>query len=101
MINIQGLELFENSGAHDYEIEWININYVEAEIILKLKNSKNKSYDFYIKEFKYFNITHKEKWGKGKYICDSDLKQSDSDDLYVLEITLNSGDEITIQFTMN
>ena len=42
MINIQGLELFENSGAHDYEIEWININYVEAEIILKLKNSKNK-----------------------------------------------------------
>ncbi len=95
------LDVFKNSGAHDYEIGHITVNYEEEKIIFVLKTPENESCDFCVDQFNYFSITHKEAWGKGKYIYNSDLKEDADKGLYTLDILLNSGDQIIIEFAMD
>ncbi|WP_419505060.1 hypothetical protein [Allofournierella sp.] len=95
---MNSLSMATNSGLHDYELVDISINYNQANIFLRMKTPQGKQFLLTVENFVDFKITHTEKWGKGKYICSSDIKQSQTSRKSKLEIKLNSGDEIEICF---
>ena len=59
-----------------------------------MKSPKGVIYSFNINKFLSFNITHKEIWGEGIYVCSSDFQYDENNKEYMLEIILNSGDQI-------
>lgn len=91
------LERFLNSGLHDYEMVSIEVNYSKAQVSLLLREPQEGDKLYCIEKFSYFEISHKEPWGKGKYICSSDLYRKNNDE-WGCEIELNSGDIIKVEF---
>ncbi len=92
-----GLEKAKNSGLHDYEIVEIEVDYNNANIIMVYNSPDGKRYEFNIEKFITFTISHEEAWGKGKYVCSSEI-QLVNDNMYMLEIELNSGDRIIAKY---
>ena len=96
---MKSLSFFANSGAHDYELGEIQVDYAASTILLHLKNTAGESCTVCIENFKSVSITHTEKWGAGKYIYASELKRDAATGNVTLELLLNSGDEVVIVFT--
>lgn len=86
----------KKSGLHDYELLDIIIEYLNSVIQIKLNSPKNIQNTIIINNFISFNINHKEAWGKGNYICYSEIKKNS--DISMIEIELNSGDSIIIEY---
>lgn len=95
---MKDLSIAINSGLHDYEIADICVIYSQGRIVLNMKTPQGADFLLVINCFVSFKITHMENWGKGKYICSSDVKKEHSSSTTLLEIKLNSGDEIEIRF---
>lgn len=91
------LKKAQKSGLHDYEIVEIKVDYDKAHVIMNFKSPKGENYQFNIEKFLTFTISHAEAWGKGKYVCSSDI-QLFNNDVFVLEIELNSGDQIIVKY---
>ena len=92
----QNLKLFKNSNIHDYELLKINVNYLDSEINISFNTATKTNLNICIKNFMTFEISHKEPWGKGSYVCFSDLTYDKKQNLYIIEIELNSGDIMKI-----
>ena len=88
----------QNSGIHDYEVAEIQVNYTSACISICFKSPGGNGNKLIIQNFTTFEITHKEEWGKGKYVCASDITYDDVSKSYLLEIVLNSGDKIVVRY---
>lgn len=84
-----------NSGLHDYNFKGADINYISCIITISLESPRGENDQLIIKNFLVVQITHKEEWGKGSYICSSNV-QSTLPDEKMLEIELNSGDNIKV-----
>jgi len=88
----------QNSGLHDYEIVDIKVNYNNANITIMFNTPEGRKYELNIEKFISFTISHEEVWGKGKYVCSSDVRLV-NDNVYMLEIELNSGDRIITKYS--
>lgn len=84
-----------NSGLHDYNFKGTEIDYISCIITIRLESPQGVSDQLIIRDFLTVHITHKEEWGKGSYICSSNIQSTLSGES-VLEIELNSGDSIRI-----
>lgn len=95
---MESLSFFANSGAHDYELGEMRVDYAASTILLYLKSTVGEPCAVCIENFKSVSVTHTEKWGTGKYIYASELKREGSSGNVILELLLNSGDEVVIEF---
>ena len=86
----------KDSGLHDYELLLITVDYNHANVNMKFKDLKENTFEICIEKFWSFKIFHEEPWGKGKYVCSSDINYNNVVNAYSLEIELNSGDKIEV-----
>lgn len=95
------LELAKNSGLHDFEVMSLVVDYAKATIILNmvspLLNNTSSQISMCISNFISFSISRQEPWGSGKYIYSSDIQNMEVG-IYKLEIQLNSGDLIIVNY---
>lgn len=89
------IELLKNSYIHDYELKDIIVSYERYFIEIYLLSPKGENVLIEIPDFCSFKINREEKWGVGKYICSSEVNNNDNK--CIIEIELNSGDEILIE----
>lgn len=90
----------QKSALHDCELQKIEVDYVGAWVNLQLRSPKGQEKNLLVERFVSFEITHKEEWGKGKYVGFSDICFDSELGQYLLEIELNSGDHIKIYFDL-
>lgn len=95
---MKGLAEVKKSGLHDYEIVEIRVDYNKAVVNIYLKSPLGGNYELAIENFVSFEITHEERWGKGKYVCSSEIGYNEISKFYLLEIELNSGDQIIVKY---
>ncbi len=98
---MNGLELAKNSGLHDFEVLAFTIDYAKATIVLNMIspmiNNTSRQVSICITNFISISVSHQEPWGSGRYIYSSDI-QYVRDDSYRLEIQLNSGDLLVVDY---
>ena len=95
------LKKVKHSGIHDAELMSIAVDYNKAFLEIQLKTPEGEDYKICIEKFCLFEISHQEPWGKGTYVCSSEISYDESLDMYLLEIELNSGDKIMIKYVCN
>ena len=83
-----------NSKIADYEVGSISIDYANNHIALNLKSPKGVWDVLQFLNFEEITVTRTEPWGAGIYIAGSDLQYNGNE--MVVEIELNSGDQIRI-----
>lgn len=93
-------QLVQKSALHDCELQRIEVDYVGAWVNLQLRSPQGQEKNLLVERFVSFEITHKEEWGKGKYVGFSDICFDSELGQYLLEIELNSGDYIKICFDL-
>lgn len=86
----------KNSGMHDYKFEKIMVDYEKNIVYILFKDLSENACELIIKNMISIELTHEEKWGKGTYICYSNVLEDQN--ISILEFELNSGDQITIRF---
>lgn len=89
------IELFKNSYIHDYELKNVIVSYEKNFIEIYLLSPKGENVLIKIPDFCSFKINREEKWGSGKYISSSEVISNSKK--CIIEIELNSGDEILIE----
>lgn len=92
------LDFIKDSKLHDYEMDDIKIDYNSCTIILSFKTPSGNLCLLNINNFIVFYISHTEEWGMGKYVSSSNIEFDNISQIYDLEIQLNSGDIIFIQY---
>lgn len=90
----ESIQLFIDSGLHDYRLKDIKINYSTSVIVIKLADCKNDSKKIILKHLKSFTLNNNRDWGEGSYIVSSYAIVNDT--IITLEFQLNSGDECFI-----
>lgn len=93
---MKNIFLFENNALHDYEISQIIIDYPNGTITMNLFTDRGEAIEIVISNFTSVTFSKNEPWGKGKYIVSSNAVKTN--DEFILELQLNSGDECTIVF---
>lgn len=83
-----------DAGLHDYRLNDICISYYDSSVIFELETPRMEKCKLIIENFVSFSIEHKEPWGAGVYIFDSELLEESECNKILL--TLNSGDKILI-----
>ncbi len=95
------LELVKNSGLHDFELVSFTVDYTNATVILDavspLTNHVSRPTSICIHGFTSFSVSRWEPWGSGKYIFTSAIQKTGVD-TYRVELQLNSGDLILIDY---
>lgn len=89
----------EESQIADYEIGTLSVDYVRHTITIELKSPQNRLDILQIAHFEEVSITKKEPWGAGSYVASSAVEYCGEHT--VLEIELNSGDQIKITMKAN
>lgn len=92
------LNKVKHSGIHDDELISIAVDYNKALLEIQLRTPVGEDYKICIKKFCIFEISHQEPWGKGTYVCSSEISYDESTDRYLLEMELNSGDKIMVKY---
>lgn len=92
------IDVFKDSGLHDYEISDLVVNYSDEFVLLMLIGENGEQFFVKIDKFISFRISHIEEWGKGKYIYYSNLVRDYNNNIHSVEVQLNSGDEIQVDF---
>lgn len=82
---------------HDYNLLSLNIDNIDAEITIILKDPDGNDIKLIIEGFTELKMPRREPWEKGTYIASSDLRK-EKDKSYI-DIELNSGDTVNIEFT--
>lgn len=88
------LDKVANSALVDCQVAGIHVSYQKScvDILVILPSGKNDLLCF--DKFLDFSITNHQPWGKGYYICASDV--TPKADTFIVEIQLNSGDCISL-----
>lgn len=86
----------KNSGMHDYKFEKIMVDYEKNIVYMLFKDLSENACELIIENMISIELTHEEKWGKGIYICYSNVLEDQN--ISILEFELNSGDQISVKF---
>lgn len=89
------IDLFSKSKLHDYEIGAIHVDYPGSSLIMNVISPQGQHMALRIDRLSYLDISLCEPWGTGNYLAASEVTQTDG--YYLIELTLNSGDEILIK----
>ena len=85
------------SVLHDYELMSVNSVSRTAEITIELMTPDRKPAALTVSGMTSMSLTREESRGRGTYIASADM--TDDSKGHVLDIQLNSGDELIIAFT--
>lgn len=95
------LELVKDSGLHDFELVSLTVDYTNATVMIDtispITNHVSHPTHICIHGFTHFSVSRQEPWGSGKYIFASAIQKT-SVNTYRVEIQLNSGDLILIDY---
>lgn len=91
------VDIFSHSKLHDYELCSVSIDYVNKQIHIHVISPQGDLREIAVDGVISVQMSLTENWGKGKYIASTDIVQRN--EYTTIEVTLNSGDELTIQIT--
>jgi hypothetical protein len=87
---------FAESGLHDYELIKLSADYTRGEVSLEMKDPMGQPESLAVGGVVSVEMTRSQPWGAGSYIVSSDITENDG--IKLLEIQLNSGDEVRIEY---
>lgn len=88
----------KNSGMHDYKLEKITVDYERNIVSMLFQDLSENACELVMENMISIEMTHEEKWGKGTYICYSNVSEDRKKKISILEFELNSGDQLTVKF---
>lgn len=96
-ISVETIDI-ANSGLHDYEVVNISVDYKGATVSIQMKDGSGIEVLMKISQTEFVRLTNDKPWGEGNYVCSSSIDEK-NDGKKVFEIQLNSGDELSIQYS--
>lgn len=99
---IDNIEEIKDIYLHDYESLNINIDYINKSMVLALKSPEGIEKKIKVNQFYFLSVDRFEPWGEGFYINSFEINkdilnnQFSSNNIFSLEILINSGDKILI-----
>ncbi|MEG1524624.1 MAG: hypothetical protein RRZ24_01080 [Clostridia bacterium] len=96
---INTFEQAGNSILHDFEFKGLKIDYTTEKAKLFFVDTNSMDKEIVVSKLVFACFEHSEKWGKGRYVVSSQVDKI-STTIAEPKIVLNSGDTISIRFTI-